>query len=349
MIQKLLLRQRTNYAVTSFFSLLLGLLLLSACNGNKPDISDIALEVPIDRFEQAFFAIDSSNYKKDLEQLQQKYPNFFPLYVEKLVGLLPMSDPVKRYEQQLLQFTTNPDIRALNDSCQQKYPTLKQLENELTTAFKYYKYYFPEKPVPKVVSHVSEFGPAVATFEDKVLAISLDMFLGKDFVFYPSVSLPDYIIARLSPEYIAPTAMKAYVQGLYEFSSKDKRAIDQIAYEGKLMYFLDMVLPDTADELKMGYNQEQLAWCKKNEVQMWEHLSEQELLFSSKQREIDKLVGEAPFTSGMPRSSPGRVGIWIGWQMIRKLMADNPNLSFEELMAMTDGAEVLRKSKYKPK
>jgi hypothetical protein len=38
-----------------------------------------------------------------------------------------------------------------------------------------------------------------------------------------------------------------------------------IISQGKLMYFVDAMLPDMHDSLKIGYTAAQLKWCQNNE------------------------------------------------------------------------------------
>ncbi|MNL23930.1 hypothetical protein D3C87_1453440 [compost metagenome] len=58
----------------------------------------------------------------------------------------------------------------------------------------------------------------------------------------------------------------------------------------------------------------------------------------------------APFSKfylEIDNDSPGRVGAWIGWQMVRSYMKNN-NVTLPELLK-TDNKEIFEKSKYKPK
>ena len=122
-----------------------------------------------------------------------------------------------------------------------------------------------------------------------------------------------------------------------------------MVHEGKLLYYLDMVLPDAPDSTKIGYTQTQLNWCKQNEPEIWAFLTEKELLFSNQIREYNKLISEAPSVSGMPPETPGRIGIWVGWQIVRRYMQQNPKVSLDELMQIKDGQKILQGSRYKPK
>jgi uncharacterized protein YjaZ len=62
--------------------------------------------------------------------------------------------------------------------------------------------------------------------------------------------------------------------------------------------------------------------------------------------EISKWVNDGPFTSGLPQESPSRVGIWIGWQMVKQYMEKNPSLTIPQLMDFEDVSVIL--NNYKP-
>jgi hypothetical protein len=45
--------------------------------------------------------------------------------------------------------------------------------------------------------------------------------------------------------------------------------------------------------------------------------------------------------------SPGKIGVWVGWQIVKAHMKHN-DVSLQELLKMSE-EEVFNKSKYKPK
>lgn len=314
----------------------------------KPDISNIEVDLFFKRFEQELFALDTTNYEKSLDELAQKYPDYFNFYVTQLMNFGAM-DSAKTYQKRLIPFLQNKDIKSLFDTAMVKYPNLDGLKEELTTAFRYTKYYLPNIEAPKVYTNVAEFGPAAATYGDKILAINLDMYFGKHYPYYKSIRIPTYLSQRFEPEYIVPNTMKAYFQELYPMPDDNNQLIDFMLQEGKMLYLLDLALPDTPDSLKIGYTQKQLEWSYGSEPMMWNFYVENEWLFSPKYREFQKFLNEAPTTSGMPPESPGKTAIWVGWQIVRKFMEKNPATSIEELMKMQSGQEFLQKAGYKPR
>ena len=121
-------------------------------------------------------------------------------------------------------------------------------------------------------------------------------------------------------------------------------------YHGKQLYLKDLLLPDYTDAEKMGYSPEQIAWCQENESYMWRYFIEKEMLYSNDQKLIARFINPAPFSKfylEIDNESPGQVGAWIGWQIVRSFVQNN-DMSLANVLK-TNAKEIFVKSKYKPK
>jgi uncharacterized protein YjaZ len=61
-------------------------------------------------------------------------------------------------------------------------------------------------------------------------------------------------------------------------------------------------------------------------------------------------MAEAPFSKfyiDIDKESPGRIGVWLGWQIVRSYMNNN-EVTLQQLL-QTNAEEIFNKSKYKPK
>jgi hypothetical protein len=119
-------------------------------------------------------------------------------------------------------------------------------------------------------------------------------------------------------------------------------------HQGKLMFFVDALLPEMQDSLKIGYTAKQIDWCERNEAQMWSQLIEYKMLYSNKRMDIIRYINNSPTTSGFPLESPGRTGVWIGWQIVRQYMEKFPETTLGDLMKNVDYQQILNDSKYFP-
>jgi hypothetical protein len=231
--------------------------------------------------------------------------------------------------------------------CKKKYADFTVYEAELSEAFKLYKYYFPKNTVPKFCTFVSGFNYAI-TADDSILGIGLDMYLGKDCKYYPLLGLPAFKIKNMQEKFIVSDAMFSWLSVEFENDENVNDLIENIIHFGKLYYTQKLLFPDKHDSILTGYTNNQLEWCKNNEKEMWTHFVNNNLFFTQEQSVITKYMGEAPFTPGFPEGSPGRIGHWIGWQIVKSYMKNNSQLNLVDLMNEKDYHKLFNQSKYKP-
>jgi hypothetical protein len=321
----------------------IGMLFVS-CNPTKRKANiegqDIVKKQPIEihRYEKAIFNIDQNNLKSGLSHLYPEYKFFLGNDWQDTMNLLRMYN-----------FITDKNIRELYDLVIKRYPDTVQLQKELQQAFDHIQYYYPERKLPVVYTFVSgldfEF-PVI--YADTVMAISLDLFLGNDVIAYRKAGIPEYKIAVFTREHVLPECMLSVADSLVKRNENNQSLLDQMIAAGKALYFLDVVLTGTNDEIKIGYPVEKLKWCIENEGNIWAFLIGNQLLYSSDPQQTGKLMVDAPFTSGFVTESPGRLGEWIGWQIVRMYMKENPTVTLQDLMKDTDAQAILKGSKYKP-
>ena len=143
--------------------------------------------------------------------------------------------------------------------------------------------------------------------------------------------------------------MSLIVDDMFPGRSAGKPLIEQMIERGKQWYLLDLFLPEKADSIKTGYTQQQLDWVNANEGQIWTEIVRQEDLYSVNPTTIQNYIGEAPFTSTLSQeASPGNIGQWIGWQIVKKFVSKNTGMRPEEVMN-TPAKKILDEAKYKPK
>jgi len=329
-------------------SLLLAITLFS-CDSNQWEVATekIVLKQNYSRFDLDIKnLVNEGTSQEDWELLIEKYPNFFPLYIEGVMGFGRVVSPLTLTV--FNQYLSNDDILEVLNYTEKSYPegSLKPEFTDLGNAFKRYHYYFPERIVPNVVTMTAAFNYATAA-DDQVLAIGLDMYLGGDFEIYPKIGIPKYKFQNFDRSYIVPDAMKAWL--LTEFESPGSQdLLEQMVYYGKVAFLLEAFLPSHEKHLFFNYSPDDLAWCEDNEGPIWFHFIDLELLFSKENHQIRKYMGDAPFVAGFPEGSPGRVGQWVGYQLVKSFMENNQDVGLKDLMEIQDANRILRMSNYKP-
>jgi uncharacterized protein YjaZ len=90
--------------------------------------------------------------------------------------------------------------------------------------------------------------------------------------------------------------------------------------------------------------------AKVNESNIWQFFVERELLFETDPKLARRFINPAPFTKfnlELDAESPGRLGQYMGWQIVRAYMENNET-DFKDMMQM-DATELFNKSKFKPR
>lgn len=324
-------------------------LILFACSDgkNKPDVSHIKLDIKLERFEPDFFQIDTNNIAAGLGHLRNAYPHFFPTFMQQILQLNPADPTSQTILKQIIG-----SYKSLYDTLALKYANLDWLCKDVTEGMRFVKYYYPQYRVPKLITFIGTLDAPGVVLTNEYLAIGLQQFAGKNFGGYqlPEVQqlYPSYISRRFDKEYIAANAFKAVVDDIYPDRSTGKPLVEQMVEKGKQWYLLDHLLLDAADSLKTGYTGKQLAWITENEGNVWGYIVKNENLYSIEPPVIQTYIGEAPFTQGMPESSPGNIGQWIGWRIVQAFAANHKELSLQQVLESAPRA-VFEGSKYKPK
>lgn len=329
--------------------LILGLVAVFASCGkpgkSAPDVSQIALSVHVDRFDQEVFAIDTLRVEASLAALNKKYPDFYEIFVKNLI----VTDPPQSPEATVRGFISFPAIQKLKDTCNIVYPNLDDVEQQLTQSMKYLKYYLPEKPTPKFLAFISEYANAVITYGDSSqtkFAIGLDMFLGKDYKIYESF-LPNYVKRTQDKQHLVSKTMDALVQDLAP-RPMGQRLLDQMIYNGRAIYLKKLLMPTTPDSILQEYTSKQMQWCMENEQNIWLHFIGENLLYSTDRDKIQKLVNPSPNSPNMPVEAPGRSGNFMGWKIVESFMKNNPQVTVAELIELKSAQYIMDKAKYKP-
>jgi uncharacterized protein YjaZ len=121
-------------------------------------------------------------------------------------------------------------------------------------------------------------------------------------------------------------------------------------YFGKQLYFKDRMIPFETDAEKIGYTQEQLDWAISNESYIWRYFIEKELLYSTDNSLPSRFMNPAPFTKfylELDSESPGRLGQYIGWQIVRSYMEHN-DVELMDMLQM-DTKDIFDNAKFKPR
>ncbi|RAI95136.1 gliding motility lipoprotein GldB [Algoriphagus yeomjeoni] len=301
------------------------------------EILDQDLTVNIVRLEQDFFKAKSID---EFKYLFEENPEFTREYLQ--MDLYPSADTLAA---ELLAIHQDSSMRVLYDSVEVVFSDFSDVEKDLENAFKAIKYYFPQFQIPKVYTFTSGFNSDLVVTDD-LIVIGLDYFLPPTHTFQPE--LPRYMAERYDRPYIVPMIVMAISARFNVTNPQDNRLLAEMIYYGKTYHFTKAILPCTSDQYIIGYTPEAISESFDNEELIWSHFVENELLYETNPFEIRKYIGEAPFTDAISTKAPGRLGRWLGWNIVDDFQF-NQDVPLDVLMAEPDAEKIFRESGYRPR
>ncbi|MDR1591879.1 MAG: hypothetical protein LBS16_03220 [Prevotellaceae bacterium] len=323
------------------------MLVLVCCTTEKrrADLSGIDFDVEIGRFDKDFWALKGSDYAVTLPALQAKYPDFLPVYLEHILEFGSVEDSLTRVE--LARFFADTTVAHLYTDALTAYEHVDDIEKKLTDAFRRGHYFFPNLPIPKCYMHASGLNQSVV-IGDGFISLSIDNYLGTDYPIYQGV-IYNYLIRNMIRSKAPSDYVIAWLSSEFPFSPTSGQLLEELIYHGKIMYLTSILMPDEKEHLLIGYTEAQWSWCKKYERDMWMTLIENKHLFTTENIWRAKYLNDAPFTSPFTQESPGRAGVYIGWQIIESYMQRNATVTPLELILDLDAQHLLENSGYNPK
>ena len=332
------------------FLILLPAILFSCNNGEKiPDVSNVKVQLSTQRFEQDLFRLDSNNFNNGLQQLIHKFPSFGPNYLYTILGADAKwtNDSTAAYVKGFVI-----SYKKVFDSSQALFNNFLPYENEIRNGLQFVKYYFPNYKLPaNIITYIGPLDGFGDILSDDGLVIGLQLHMGKNFSLYSSElvqqTYPDYISRRFEPGYITVNCLKNIMLDLYPEKLEEKSLVQQMVEKGKRLYLLSKFLPREEEYKLIGYTPTQLKDCYEHERNIWDLFIQNNLLQSIDDNVIKNYIGESPKTQELGDASPGNIGSFAGWQIVKKYMQKHEGLSLQKLMA-TDDDIIFQEAKYKP-
>lgn len=338
---------KSGMKLKQYINLLFGLLfILSGCKKDKldVDISNIKTDIQLVRLDKILFDQDPEEAIEQTKLFTGNNAYFLELFTNNIIQI--GSPNHSEFDNYFQQFLTDSINNAVADTVFKKFNDLSLLEDELENAFAHYKYYFPNISAPEVFTYISRFNQPIL-ITDNILGVGLDYYLGSNCKFYEYLGTPAYKRQNMFAEKMVPDIMLAIARSKFP-EPYNNNLLDQMIYNGKLLYFTEAMCRNSNDTKIIGFTQSQIDWCKANEQAMWTYLVEKKNLYSHERMVIQRFIGPAPYTNVFGQESPGRAVVWIGWQIVRSYMHQNPSITLQQLMQENDFQKVLNYSGYHP-
>ena len=286
------------------------------------------VELEVLRFDKEFAQATEAS----LPQIKSKYPYFFPPQYADSIWIEKLKDTIQL------------ELRQAVDSA---FSDFSSEEEELTMLFRHIAYYFPKYRIPKLLTLTTDVDyENRVILTDSLLLIGLDNYLGSEHRFYAGIDR--YIAKGLDAQYLESDIVSAFAKKVIPYPM-DRSFMSQMVYYGKELYLKDLLLSWQTDEQKIGYDEDELAWAKANEQQIWRYFIERELLYSTDPKLAPRFLDPAPFSKfrlELDNESPGRLGRYMGWQIVRAFM-DRTETPLAQLWNLS-AENIFKQSNYKP-
>ncbi len=316
-----------------FFLISLFLLVFLSCKDDgklEREINAVPIDFKLERFDLNF----AKATEQSLPQLKSDYPYLFPVQVPDSIWMAKLTDT--------LQLELQREVADTFEDFEEEGEALESL-------FKHIRYYFPDFDTPKTVTLISDVQyDTRVVLTDEFLLIGLDNYLGATHRFY--AGLPNYVAQQLDKAYLTSDVASAFAKKANTYP-RSRTFLSRMIYYGKELYLKDLLLPNTADYQRINYTQEELEWANDNEEQIWRYFIEKELLYDTGVELDRRFLDPAPFSKfqlELDSESPGRIGRYIGWQIVRAYANNTSKIALVELLDMP-AEEIFKQSNYKPK
>ena len=240
-------------------------------------------------------------------------------------GIAEITDSV------LMDYSQSPAVRIFTPDVETCMPDLSSIEQTLGEVERSAKELLPSIGRARYYAIVSPYNQSIYIADDVVL-IALNHYLGED---YPGYSgFEKYQCAIKTQAHLPYDVVEATICTEFPYQpSSDALVLNRLLYEGAIVESMMQLLPDADLAEIMGCDAQGMKWLQENEAQAWNALISRKLLYSSSIADADKLVNPSPSTTILHPDSPGRVGRFIGYKIVKAYLKNNPNVSLEDILS----------------
>ncbi len=323
--------------------------LLAGCSGKRttPDVSGIKVNLKTIRFENDFFRVDTLHINESLQVLNNQHPGFTQDFLFNIMGTSPDSA-----HKDVPRFIST--YQTLYKDASVKFASFGTIEKQLSYGFQLVHYYFPQYRLPeKIITFIGPINSYGSIITPDALAIGLQLYMGADYPLYLSDQgqqmYPRFISRRFEPAYIPVNGLKNIIDDMYPNNSMGRPLVEQMVESGKRVWLLQKLLPDLPDTLITGYSAAQLKGCEESEKNIWSFFVQNDLLFKTDPNLNRDYMSDGPNTPALGEASPGNIGAFVGWQIVKKWLDRQPDTITPDKVMKTNPKAIFDESKYKPR
>lgn len=322
------------------------MLILHGCGKNQSITIAEVEPLPIERLDQFILDFNNDSIEKNEETLSiEDYITAWQPGIGLYLSMMGM-DSVSRLAA-IQELQSGQVYTVFGPDVQQRLGTLEDTEIQLGKIEKRLGELLPDASIKHIYGILTPYRQSVV-ISDTVAMIGLNHYLGEDYPGYGG--MPVYQRALKVKGRIPIDLTEAIVRIDYPYTPTTGSLIERMLYEGTVIEAVSLITDRSVNDI-FGFDDEEFKLMDINESQLWQWLASNNLLYSTKNADINRFVEQAPTTTGYSPTLPGRAGSYIGQKIINSYLANNDSAILSDLFEPSfygNPQNVLIKAKYNP-
>ena len=278
--------------------------------------------VKVIRLDKAFaeYATDGPEARLELaEEYAPEFTAFFQL----------MSEPFD--SASLVAYSESRAVKVFQPDVDRMYPNVDALEQQIGGMVAAAQKNDVKLGVSTYCTVVWGFNQSIVK-NDSIVFIALNQFLGSE---YPGYSHIDYYLRREKiPEMIPYKLAEALVAMEYPFDFiQQPTLLSRMLYEGAMVEAVMRIVPHASLGMALGYDDEQLELAEDNMQKIWNEMSVAKHVYSIDYSLIERLTSPAPSSPYLEGKAPGRIGRFIGYQIVKAYLKKHSDTTLTQLLS----------------
>lgn len=204
------------------------------------DTQDDPEKIEIQRYDRLESRYLSTGDFAALQQMNTSYPMETRTLVEDVLQLGEINEP--QINNKFLHFFQDSLLQNIISDAEAQYANMDDLNRDLSSAFAKLREHIPNLPIPTIYAQISSLDQSIIV-GDKLIGISLDKYLGKDYPVYRRYYTSSQR-ETMERRYIVPDCIMFYLLSLYPLKNHDTRQqIERDIHIGKVMWVVNQVIP----------------------------------------------------------------------------------------------------------
>lgn len=316
-----------------FFPITLTVFLIGC--GNDPldiDASGITVDLGYEDVNTTFVKADSATLLKEHQRYLSEITDVYQLELGQFlqIGNVPDSEV---YET-IHAFVTDPYVARLERRIQERFSDKSAIKTKLEDGFRHFKFHFPTQKTPKNIVFLNTLFQASAASTEQEVGIGLERYLGDSTDVIQELrsrEFYDWVLEAMDAQYLERDVLASWIMSNVFDETASGSLAESMIYWGKILYAVEACFPNDPKHIIIRYSEEDYAWAQENEFAFWDYLVREKMLFKLDERTKMNMLGEGPFTPGLPEKGPDRLGQYLGWQMVRAFNNDK-EMKLSDLM-----------------